>query len=391
MNRIHIATSTAIIALAIALGAGTLAGAWATAKMGKKIPILMASEDTGSASSVSFANGFAPAVKGAIPAVVNVSAQKVIHHPGEHIAPDPFSQQLFGDEGFFIPPSTEREKSLGSGVIVNADGYILTNNHVLNGTKDPKILLGDKREFQARVVGADPGTDIAVLKVDAHNLPVLPFGDSSKLETGNFVLAIGNPFGLNQTVTLGIVSATGRGGLGIENFEDFIQTDAAINPGNSGGALIDEHGNLVGINTAIISEGGGGNQGIGLAIPGNMVRNVTEQILKTGKVTRAWLGVSIQPVIPGDKKIFKLGGIQGALVNGVVPRGPAANAGVRQGDVILAVNGQEITDDRVLQLKIASMTPGTEAKLTVVRNGMKQDIMAKLAEAPPAKPQKGDG
>ena len=300
MKRIHIATSTAVIALTIALGAGTLLGSWATAKMGKQIPILMASEDTGTASSVSFANGFAPAVKGAIPAVVNVSAQKVIHHPGERIAPGPFSQ-FFGDEGFFVPPSIEREKSLGSGVIVNADGYILTNNHVLDGTTDPKILLGDKRQFQARVVGADPGTDIAVLKVDAHNLPVLPFGDSSKLQTGNFVLAIGNPFGSNQTVTLGIVSATGRGGLGVESYEDFIQTDAAINPGNSGGALIDEHGNLVGINTAIISEGSGGNQGVGFAIPGNMVRNVTEQILKTGKVTRAWLGVSVEPVISGDK------------------------------------------------------------------------------------------
>ena len=393
MRGFQVAASTAAVALIIVFGVGILAGSFARAKTGR-IPILMDTQASAASSRVSFEEGFAPVVKSAIPAVVNVSSTKVIRAPGKNSPfSDPFFRQFFGDQ---IPPnfpgssSTEREQSLGSGVIVSPDGYILTNNHVLNGAKDITVLLGDKREFKARVVGADSRTDIAVLKIDAHNLPVLTFGDSSKLQVGSFVLAIGNPFRLNQTVTMGIVSATGRGGLGIEDYEDFIQTDAAINPGNSGGALIDVRGDLIGINTAIIAERGGGNEGVGFAIPGNMARTVMDQILKTGKVTRAWLGVSIQSVNQDIAKAFHLGETYGALVNGVTPDGPAAKAWIQIGDIIVDVNGEGVEDDRALQFKIGAMSPGATVKLTVFRKGATQDLTVKLGEMPPASPTKAE-
>ncbi|MGH9648485.1 MAG: DegQ family serine endoprotease [Bryobacteraceae bacterium] len=391
MKRFQVAASTAAIALLIAVAAGTMAGSWATAKAGKTIPILMATQASTTSAKVTFEDGFAPIAKHVVPAVVNVSSSKVIRTPGGNISSpffsDPFFRQFFGNslpQNFQTPPSEEREHSLGSGVIVNPDGYILTNNHVIDGAKDIQVSLGDKREFQARVVGTDATTDIAVLKVDAKDLPVLAFGDSSKMQVGHFVLAIGNPFGLNQTVTLGIVSATGRNGLGIEDYEDFIQTDAAINPGNSGGALVDERGDLIGINTAIVSGGSGGNQGVGFAIPGNMARNVMDQILKNGKVTRAWLGVSIQPVKQDIAKAFHLSGTYGALIGDVTKDGPAAKSGLETGDIVLDVDGEKIQDSQALQLKIGNMSPGTTVKLTVFRNGVTQEIPVKLGEKPGA-------
>lgn len=396
MKKFQVAASTAAIALLIAIGAGTVAGSWATAKTGKTIPILMAAQVSASGSKVSFEEGFAPVAKNAIPAVVNVSSSKIIRTKGSNPSTffsDPFFRQFFGNslpKDFQTPPSAEREHSLGSGVIVNADGYILTNNHVIDGAKDITVLLADKRKFQARVVGADARTDLAVLKVDARNLPVLAFGDSSAVQAGNFVLAIGNPFGLNQTVTLGIVSATGRGGLGIEDYEDFIQTDAAINPGNSGGPLIDERGGLVGINTAIVSGGTGGNQGVGFAIPGNMARSVMDQILKNGKVTRGWLGVSIQPVTQEIAKAFHLSDNYGALISDVASESPAARSGLETGDIVLDVDGQKIEDSRALQLKIGTMSPGTSVKLTVFRNGATRDITVTLGETPAAASQPGE-
>jgi serine protease Do len=389
MTNGRVAASTAVILLVLVGGAGILAGSWLTARTGKTIPILLTTNASAASARISFQDGFAPMVKELIPAVVNVSSSRIVRTPGSaNQSPffsDPFFNQFFGGsmpKDFRAPPSAQREHSLGSGVIVNPDGYILTNNHVVDGAKDIKVLLGDKREFQARVIGTDAKTDIAVLKVDAKDLPEVAFGDSSKMEPGNFVLAIGNPFGLNQTVTLGIVSATGRGGLGIEDYEDFIQTDAAINPGNSGGALIDARGSLIGINTAIVSGGSGGNQGVGFAIPGNMARNVMEQILKNGKVTRAWLGVSIQPVTQDIAKAFHLPETAGALVGDVTPDSPAGRSGLQTGDVVLAVDGQKVADSRALQLKIGSMSPGTTVKLTVFRNGATRDIQVKLGEAP---------
>jgi serine protease Do len=380
---------TSAIAFLIAIAAGSVAGSWATAKTGKTIPILMSAQVVPAASSkVSLEEGFAPVLRHAIPAVVNVSSSKLIRNPGGSVSPffsDPFFRQFFGQslpKDFEVPPSSQREHSLGSGVVVNADGYILTNNHVVNGAKDIKVLLSDKREFAAKVVGFDPKTDLAVLKVDAKGLPVLAFGDSTKVEAGNFVLAIGNPFGLNQTATLGIVSATGRGGLGIEDYEDFIQTDAAINPGNSGGPLIDARGDLIGINTAIVSGGSGGNQGVGFAIPGNMARNVMEQILKNGKVMRGWLGVSIQPVTQDIARAFHLPDTNGALIGNVSKDSPAAKSGLEAGDVVLAIDGEKVVDGRSLQLKIGTLSPGTTVKLNVFRNGATRDIPTKLGEMP---------
>lgn len=388
MKTFQVAASTAALVLVTAVGAGTMAGSWATAKTGKTIPILMTTQASAASAKVTFEDGFAPVAKRVVPAVVNVSSSKIIRTPGGDIPSpffsDPLFRQFFGNtlpKNFQIPPSAQREHSLGSGVIINSDGYILTNNHVIDGAKDVQVSLGDKRKFQARIVGADSKTDIAVLKVDAKNLPVLAFGDSSKMRVGNFVLAIGNPFGLNQTVTLGIVSATGRGELGIEDYEDFIQTDAAVNPGNSGGALVDERGDLIGINTAIVSEGSGGNQGVGFAIPGNMARNVMEQILKNGKVTRAWLGVAIQPVNQDIAKAFHLSETSGALIGDVTKDSPAAKSGLETGDIVVAVDGQKV-DRQALQLMIGAMSPGTTVKLTVFRNGATQEIPVKLGEMP---------
>ncbi|HTW67399.1 MAG TPA: DegQ family serine endoprotease [Bryobacteraceae bacterium] len=391
MRRIQIGLAAAIGVAIILVAGGAVAGAVISSKTARKIPILTAVEASGAGSQVSFEAGFEPVVKRALPAVVNVSSSKIIRTPGSNIPSpffsDPFFRDFFGNtmpREFQSPPSLEREYSLGSGVIINSSGYILTNYHVISGAKDVKVLLGDKRRFPARIIGSDPKTDLAVLKVNATNLPVLTLGDSSKLKVGNFVLAIGNPFGLNQTVTMGIVSAEGRGGLGLADYEDFIQTDAAINPGNSGGALIDESGNLVGINTAILAAKSGGNQGIGFAIPVNMARGVMDQILKYGKVTRAWLGVSIQSVTQDLATAFGLKEDYGALVSDVTKDSPAAKSGLKRGDVILAVNGQRIEDSQALQLSIASMRPGAIAKLTVFRNGASHEISVKLGEMPEA-------
>ncbi len=326
-------------------------------------------------------DGFSAIVKEDLPAVVNVSSSKMVRSDQvSSPSSDPFFQQFFG-RGQNTPPREEREHSLGSGVIVSPDGYILTNNHVVDKADDVKVMLGDNRQFKAKIVGTDPKTDIAVLKVDATNLPVLSFGDSSKMAVGDIVLAIGNPFGLNQTVTMGIVSATGRGGLGIEDYEDFIQTDAAINPGNSGGALINVDGQVIGINTAILS-GGGGNQGIGFAIPINMARQVMDQILEHGHVIRAYLGVMIQPVTPDIAKSFGLSGANGALVGDVTSDSPAEKAGVHTGDVIVDLNGTPVSTSRSLQLEVAMMKPGTEVTLGIMRNGAMMKLPVTLAEMP---------
>ncbi|MBZ5635877.1 MAG: trypsin-like peptidase domain-containing protein [Acidobacteriia bacterium] len=265
---------------------GVLGGSWVTTRV-------FAYAEVSTDGQVSFANGFASVAKKALPAVVNIASSKIIRLPDQGQSPffsDPFFRQFFGDD-FSRLPREQRQRSLGSGVIVNSDGYILTNSHVVAGADEIKISLGDKREFKGRIVGTDPKTDVAVVKIEAKGLPTLTFGDSSKVQVGEFALAVGNPFGIGQTLTMGIISATGRRGLEIEDYEDFIQTDAAVNPGNSGGALVNVHGELIGINTAIVSGGGGGNQGVGFAVPINMARAVMDEIVKHGKVTRGWLGV----------------------------------------------------------------------------------------------------
>jgi len=331
-------------------------------------------------------NGYSSIVAPALPAVVNISSSKMVKQdtnlPGFFFN-DPFFHQFFGNQFNQQPaqPRTERQYSLGSGVIVNPNGYIVTNDHVVSGASDIEVFTQDQKKFKAKLVGTDPRTDVAVLKIEATGLPSLTIGDSSKLKVGDVVFAVGDPFGIGETATMGIVSATGRGlGGAIERYEDFIQTDAAINPGNSGGALLDMHGDLVGINTAIITGGGGGNQGVGFAIPINMARNVMEQIVDHGKVIRGHLGIAIQPVDADMAKAFGLGQGGGALVAEVTPGSPAAKAGIERGDVILDLNGQPVTTPDDLSVRISETPPGTTVHLKISRNGQMRDVDATLSE-----------
>jgi serine protease Do len=326
---------------------------------------------------------FAPIVRAVLPSVVNISSSKMVKAQGMgQMQMDPMFRQFFGDDSDGRAPKDRREKALGSGVIVSPEGYVLTNNHVVDGATDVKVTLSDKREFQARIVGTDPKTDVAVLKIDANNLAPLTIGDSSKVEVGDVAIAIGDPFGVGQTVTKGIISAKGRGGLGIEDYEDFLQTDAPINPGNSGGALVNDRGELIGINTAIISHGSGGSQGIGFAVPANLARQVMDQILRNGKVVRAYLGILPQDVTPSMAKAFGTKDANGVVVGDVSPNSPAQASGVQRGDILLEVNGKAVTDSNQLRMNISMMAPGTSVKLKVVRNGSEREVTVKLAEMP---------
>ncbi len=332
------------------------------------------------APDVSFDQGFTSIVKRVQPAVVNIASSRTVRTAPEDnpFSSDPFFNRFFGEQ--FQAPRERRQHSLGSGVIVSAAGYVMTNNHVVEGASEIKISLFDKREFNARIVGTDPKTDIALLKIDADNLPVVPFGNSSTVEVGEFVLAVGNPFGVGQTVTLGIVGATGRGGLGIEDYEDFIQTDAAINPGNSGGAMVNVHGELIGINTAIVSGGAGG---VGFAVPVNLAQQVMSQILKHGRVIRGYIGVSAQTLTPPMMPAFGLTGQpRGALVTDVVPNSPASRSGLLKGDIILEINGERLEDSRSLSLKVSMTPPGTSVRFKVFRDRHEMELTATLAELP---------
>lgn len=335
----------------------------------------------------------APAAKVAMPAVVKISASKVVKAQADQM--DPMLRQFFGGGNFpgmngggMQSPRSHREGGLGSGVVVSPDGYIITNNHVVDGATDVRVTLPDRREFKARVIGTDPKTDVAILKIDAGNLPVITVGNSSKLQVGDAVLAIGNPYGVGQTVTMGIVSATGRANLGIEDYEDFIQTDASINPGNSGGALVNDRGELVGINTAILAPGSGGNQGIGFAVPVNLVRQVMDQIVSTGKVERASLGVAVQEVSPAVARALHMDGPKGALVSQVMPDSAAQKAGIQTGDVITEVNGTPILESNQLRMAISMMNPAQTVNLKVFRNGQTVNLTAHLGEMQDKKVEK---
>ena len=335
---------------------------------------------------------FAPVVKKVSPSVVRVDitgkAKEVPMEMGDGSPFDnPMFRRFFGNQ--FQGQSqarrgkmhTPREHGVGSGVIVTQDGYILTNNHVVENADKVHITMDDGREFDAKVVGTDPKSDIAVVKVDATGLPYMELADSDKIEVGDVTLAIGNPFGVGQTVTSGIVSATGRAmGLGLD-YEDFIQTDAAINPGNSGGALIDAEGRLIGINTAILSRTGG-NNGIGFAVPVNLAKNVMEQLIDSGHVSRGFLGVNIQTMSPALAKQFDMKDTKGALVSEVTPNSPAAKAGVKSGDVIVEFNGKPVQDSRHLKLAVGTTSPGTKASLKVLRDGSQKELSVTLKELP---------
>jgi len=373
------------LALASALGGVGFAGAEHIEHLHDALALKMASADEGYSQT-----GFAPVVKKVLPTVVNISSSKVSKVPTEffgQLPDDPMFRQFFGDDSnrrFRTPRQApeRREQGLGSGVVMTQDGYILTNNHVVDGASTVTVTLADKREFKAKVIGTDPKTDIAILKIDAANLPSITIADSSKVRVGDYALAVGDPFGVGQTVTMGIVSATGRSHLGIEDYEDFIQTDAPINPGNSGGALVNDRGELIGINTAIIAHGSEGNQGIGFAIPANMARNVMEQIVEHGKVTRAYLGIVPQDVTPDIAKQFGEKEARGALVADVSAGSPAQKSGLERGDIILDVNGKPVADSNELRMTISMMAPDSDAKLKVLRNGSEREIEVKLDAMP---------
>ncbi len=320
-------------------------------------------------------------IAGAVsPAVVNISTTKIVRREAGPFSEDPFFD-LFKPFHDFGLPKKWKEQSLGSGVIVSKDGYIITNNHVVEQSEDIRVILYDKRSFKGKIVGSDPKTDIAVVKISSDNLPVVPWGDSDKLQVGEFVLAIGNPFGLSHTVTMGIISAVGRANVGIADYEDFIQTDAAINPGNSGGPLVNTKGELIGINTAIFSRSGG-YQGIGFAVPSNMARLVMDQLMKQGKIVRGWLGVTIQDITPELSQKFGLKDSKGALVGDIAKGSPAEKAGILRGDVILEFNGKEIKSVGSLRNMVSQSKVGSQVKLRILRNGKERELSAVIAELP---------
>jgi serine protease Do len=333
---------------------------------------------------------FAPVVEKVAPSVVTVFTTQTVSRTA---APFPFSddalRQFFGGQ---LPQRQGKQtlQGLGSGVIVSADGYILTANHVVSGAEEIMVGLGTElRKYRAKKVGTDPGTDVALLKIAEKNLPGITFADSDKAQAGDIVLAVGNPFGLRQTVTMGIISAIGRGGVGIVDYENFIQTDAAINMGNSGGALVDIKGELLGINTAIFSRSGG-NQGVGFAIPANLARDVMQSLRDKGRVVRGYIGASVQTLTPELAEAMKLKGQPtGALVGEVAPNTPSQKAGMKTGDVVTAVNGKKISDARELRLMIGSMTPGSRAQIQVNREGQTKMFDVQLVEMPAGAAEEG--
>jgi len=331
------------------------------------------------------AGSFSDAARKAMPAVVNIYTSQEAKRPRHPFMDDPLFRHFFG-EGPEAGP--QRREGLGSGVIVSEQGYVLTNHHVIESVDQIEVALPDSRKVPARIVGTDPETDLAVLKIEARKLPAITFAKAEQIRVGDFVLAIGNPFGIGQTVTLGIVSGLGRSHLGITTFENFIQTDAAINPGNSGGALVDASGHLIGINTAIYSQTGG-SMGIGYAIPVSTARQVMEQIIQKGSVTRGWIGVGVQEVTKEIAESFKLRAGGGVLITQVERGGPADKAGVKAGDVLSAVNGKPVGDTIAMLNSIATLQPGDEARLRVSRNQAEQELSVTIGRRPRPPARKG--
>ena len=321
---------------------------------------------------------FSDAARKAMPAVVNIFTSQQVKRPRHPFMDDPLFRYFFGEQPDLGP---QRREGLGSGVIVSEQGYILTNHHVVEAVDQIEVALADSRKVPARVVGTDPETDLAVLKIEMGNLPSITFARSEQVRVGDIVLAIGNPFGVGQTVTQGIVSGLGRSHLGITTFENFIQTDAAINPGNSGGALVDANGNLVGINTAIYSQTGA-SMGIGYAIPVSIARQVMEQIIENGTVTRGWIGVGVQNITKELAESLKLPVANGVLITQVERGGPAGKAGVQLGDVLLSVNGRRVADTSTMLNLIAGQQPGQQAALRLAREQAEIDVTVTIGRRP---------
>ena len=322
---------------------------------------------------------YADAVVRAAPAVANLYTTKVVNRNARPLFEDPQFRHFFGNNA---PKQKRMESSLGSAVLMSPEGYLLTNNHVVLNADQIVVALKDGRETLARVIGSDPETDLAVLKIDLKNLPAITIGRSDSLRIGDIALAIGNPFGVGQTTTMGIISATGRNQLGLNNYEDFIQTDAAINPGNSGGALVDANGNLTGINTAIFTKSGG-SQGIGFAIPINLAMEVMKSIIEHGQVIRGWLGIEVQPLTPDLAESFGLSGRPGIVVAGIFRDGPAQKAGLQLGDVILSIDGEPASDGRRSMNQVARIKPSDKITIQVMRNGKELKLTAAVGLRPP--------
>jgi len=318
------------------------------------------------------------AVRKAMPSVVNIFTSKEASIPHHPLMDDPIFRHFFGDR---LDAEPQRQSSLGSGVIASKEGYILTNHHVVEAADEIEVALSDGRTTTAKVIGTDPETDLAVVKINLPNLSAITFGRVEEAEVGDVVLAIGNPFGVGQTVTMGIISALGRSHLGINTYENFIQTDAAINPGNSGGALVDSNGNLIGINSAIFSKTGG-SLGIGFAIPVSLAKQIMEQIIQNGAVTRGWIGVEVQDITPELAESFKLPSSSGALIAGVLRGGPADKAGIRPGDILQAVNGKQVGDSSSMLNQISSLQPGKLAELNVRRNKTEVTLHVSVEKRP---------
>lgn len=324
------------------------------------------------------AGSFSMAAKKAMPTVVNIFSSKEIPAPRNPFMDDPLLRRFFGDR---FDGEPQRASSLGSGVIVSHEGYILTNHHVVEAADEIEVALADGRRASAKIVGTDPDTDLAVLKIELKNLPAITFGHAEQVQVGDVSLAIGNPFGVGQTVTMGIISALGRSHLGINTFENFIQTDAAINPGNSGGALVDANGNLIGINSAIYSRSGG-SLGIGFAIPASLAKQVMEQIIRHGSVVRGWIGVEVQDITPDLADTFKLRKAGGVLIAGVLRGGPADRGGIKPGDVLMEIDGMSIDDSTDMLNKISVLAPGKVAALKILRNQTEAQLHVSIGKRP---------
>jgi serine protease Do len=323
-----------------------------------------------------FGEAMAKVAEKVTPAVVNISTTRTVKTPKHPFSDDPFFRKFFG-EG----PEKRKSTSLGSGFIAKADGYIITNNHVVEGAEDILVKLADNREYKGKVIGVDAGTDVAVIKINEKNLPVIPWGDSDKLKVGEIIFAVGNPYGLSHTITMGIISALGRVGIGLSGYEDFIQTDAAINPGNSGGPLVNVRGEVVGVTNAIFSTSGG-YQGIGFAIPAKMVRNVMDGIINEGKVVRGWLGVQIQPLTADLAAQFHMKDENGVLLVDVAEGGPAAKGGLKGGDVVVEYEGKKISDPFHLKNMVAETKPGKEVAIGIIRDGNPMTMNVTIGELP---------
>ena len=381
MRRIWLIFTQAVtVSVAVLFVVATLKPEW----LGRSPNIVALQEiapNSGAPSIMRPQASYSEAARRALPAVVHIFTSKQMKVPRHPLFDDPLFRRFFGDS---LPNQTQRQSGLGSGVIVSPDGYILTNNHVVEAADEIELALNDGRKFKARTVGTDPDSDLAVLRIEAGGkLPSITIAAPENVRVGDVVLAIGNPFGVGQTVTMGIVSAQGRSHLGINTFENFIQTDAAINPGNSGGALVDSNGNLIGINTAIYSQSGG-SLGIGFAIPMSLAKNVMEQIIKTGTVTRGWIGVEVQEITPELAESFKLPASQGALIAGVMRGSPADRAGIRPGDVLTTVQGKPVSDPQSMIENIAALTPGQGALIHLRRSQKEFDLQVEIGRRPKA-------